>query len=63
MPSLSHSVARVYLYKCGALSPSSCIQKTPEVFDSFVNYSIGNCLRNFSNAVLKGAAILDIQFR
>ena len=38
--SLAHTITRVYLYKCGALSPSSCMQKTPEVFDTYVDTEI-----------------------
>jgi hypothetical protein len=38
--SLAHTVKRVYLYKCGALSPVGCMQKTPEVFDNYVDTEI-----------------------
>ncbi len=38
--SLAHTIKRVYLYKCGALSPTGCMQKTPEVFDNYVDTEI-----------------------
>jgi len=38
--SLAHMIKRVYLYKCGSLSPVGCMQKTPEVFDTYVDTEI-----------------------
>ncbi len=38
--SMAHSIKKVYLYKCGSLSPTSCLQKTPEVFDTHVDTEI-----------------------
>ena len=38
--SLAHTIKRVYLYKCGSLAPASCLQKTPEVFDSYIDTEI-----------------------
>jgi hypothetical protein len=38
--SLAHSIKRVYLYKCGSLTPVGCMQKTPEVFDNYVDTEI-----------------------
>ncbi len=35
--SLSHSIKKIYLYKCKTLSPSACIQGTPQVFDSWID--------------------------
>jgi hypothetical protein len=38
--SLAHTITRVYLYKCKSLSPVGCMQKTPEVFDNYVDTEI-----------------------
>ncbi len=38
--SLAQSVQKIYMYKCKTSSPSSCIQKTPETFGSYLDTEI-----------------------
>ncbi|MBW1838584.1 MAG: hypothetical protein JRI49_01515, partial [Deltaproteobacteria bacterium] len=38
--SLSQSIKSIYMYKCKTDSPSSCVQKTPETFDSYLDTEI-----------------------
>ncbi|RLJ09869.1 MAG: hypothetical protein DRP15_02085, partial [Candidatus Aenigmatarchaeota archaeon] len=35
--SLAHSIRKIYVYKCGGLSPVDCVRTEPQVFDEWVD--------------------------
>jgi hypothetical protein len=35
--SLSHTIEKIYLYKCKSMTPSSCVMTEPQVFDKWID--------------------------
>ncbi|HJW96726.1 MAG TPA: hypothetical protein VJ485_01015 [archaeon] len=35
--SLSHSIKKIYLYKCRSVTPTECVRSTPQVFDNYAD--------------------------
>ncbi|RLI97592.1 MAG: hypothetical protein DRO99_02825 [Candidatus Aenigmatarchaeota archaeon] len=38
--SMSHSIEKIYLYKCRKMNPSSCVLTEPQVFDNWVDIEL-----------------------